>query len=119
MDYKLFCFSGEVKIILVCQSRFTEKGLTEDFYTPEWERIPVKRPDHPNGPLLEKPKQIDEMISLGQKLSSGFPFLRVDFYLVNEKIYFGELTFFPASGFTGFDPEKYDQQFGDWIKLPG
>ena len=58
------------------------------------------------------------MLELAKKLSAGIPYLRTDFYIVNHQIYFGELTFFPASGFRPFVPEKWDRIWGDWIKLP-
>ncbi|MBO7525401.1 MAG: hypothetical protein J6T42_01205, partial [Clostridia bacterium] len=59
-----------------------------------------------------------EMIPLAEKLAEGFPHIRVDLYLVNDRIYFGEMTFFAGSGFTKFEPEKWDRIFGDWIVLP-
>ena len=58
------------------------------------------------------------MISLAEKLSQNEPLLRVDFYNVNGKIYFGELTFYPASGMGGFEPVEWDYKFGEWIVLP-
>lgn len=118
-DYKIHCFGGKAKFILICRDRFAKSGLTEDFYTPEWERMPLKRPKIPNAKdLLPKPEKLDEMIALAEKLSSGIPFLRVDFYFVEGKIYFSELTFFPASGFSKFDPPEWDETFGSWLKLP-
>lgn len=118
-DYKIHCFNGVPKFILVCRDRFTESGLKEDFYTPEWERMSVKRPGIPNASLQSsRPEELGEMLTLAEKLSEDIPFLRVDFYLVEGKIYFSELTFFPASGFTGFDPPEWDRIFGDWLVLP-
>ena len=58
------------------------------------------------------------MLELAQKLSKGTSYLRVDMYQINGKIYFGELTFFPASGFGKFKPEKWDRILGSWIELP-
>lgn len=118
-DYKIHCFNGVPKFILVCRDRFSESGLTEDFYTPEWELMSVKRPNIPNAktPLI-KPEKLDEMLDLAKKLSDNIPFLRVDFYYVNCKIYFSELTFFPASGFAPFEPDRWDKTFGDWLELP-
>ncbi len=118
-DYKIHCFNGVPKFILVCRDRFTESGLTEDFYTPEWEHMEVKRPRIPNAAtLIPKPEKLDEMLVLAEKLSKDIPFIRIDFYLVENKIYFSELTFFPASGFTGFEPPEWDRTFGDWLVLP-
>lgn len=118
-DYKIHCFNGVPKFVLVCRDRFSESGLTEDFYTPEWELMPVKRPSIPNAKTpLPKPEKLDEMLALAAKLSENIPFLRVDFYYVEGKIYFSELTFFPASGFAPFEPEEWDRTFGDWLELP-
>lgn len=118
-DYKIHCFNGVPKFILVCRDRFTESGLTEDFYTTEWERMPVKRPGIPNASVQSsRPEELGKMLTLAENLSEDIPFLRVDFYLVEGKIYFSELTFFPASGFTGFDPPEWDRIFGDWLVLP-
>ena len=118
-DYKIHCFNGVPKFILVCRDRFTDSGLTEDFYNPEWERMNVKRPKIPNAVVpAPKPERLDEMLILAEKLSKDIPFLRVDFYVVEGKIYFSELTFFPASGFNSFEPEEWDRTFGEWIELP-
>lgn len=57
------------------------------------------------------------MIELAESLSKDIPFIRVDFYEVNGKIYFGELTFYPASGFDRFTPEHWDYRFGNWLSL--
>lgn len=118
-DYKIHCFNGVPKFILVCRDRFAKSGLTEDFYTPEWEHMAVKRPKIPNASVPEpKPQKLDEMLMLAAKLSKDIPFLRVDFYIVEGKIYFSELTFFPASGFEGYDPPEWDKTFGEWLSLP-
>lgn len=68
--------------------------------------------------IPKKPKRYDEMELLAAKLSNGIPHVRVDFYDVNGKIYFGEMTFFDGSGFDGFEPQEWDYKFGEWLKLP-
>lgn len=119
-DYKFFCFNGSPKMILVCSERFSETGLKEDFFDPDWNRLPIKRPRHPNnGAEMEKPLLLDKMLLLAQALADGIPFVRIDFYNVNGKVYFGEITFFPASGFEPFEPEKWDSTLGSWLTLPG
>ena len=118
-DYKVHCFNGVPRFVLVCRDRFTESGLTEDFYTTDWERMPLKRPNVPNAALpLERPRELEKILVLAARLSENIPFLRVDFYIVEGKIYFSELTFFPASGFAPFEPEDWDRTFGDWLVLP-
>ena len=117
-DYKIHCFNGEPKMILGCRDRFKESGLTEDFFSEKWEHLPVKRPAHSNAAEpIEKPQQLEEMLMLAKKLANGIPFVRVDFYVIEGNIYFGELTFFPMSGFETFVPESWDSVFGQWISL--
>ncbi len=118
-DYKIHCFNGVPRFVLVCGDRFTESGLTEDFYTTSWERLSLKRPNVPNAKAsAPKPEKLREMLQLAEKLSAGIPFVRVDFYFVAGKIYFSELTFFPASGFSHFEPREWDKTFGAWLELP-
>ena len=118
-DYKIHCFNGEPKLILVCKDRFAPTGLTEDFYTPQWEHLDLRRPTHPNATEpMAKPDELDQLLEFSRILSKDIPFLRVDFYIVEGHVYFSELTFFPASGFEKFEPEEWDQTLGDWLKLP-
>lgn len=118
-DYKVHCFNGEPKLILVCKDRFTSTGLTEDFYSEKWEHLNIRRPSHPNANKpIQKPDELKKILELSKKLSAGIPFLRVDFYIIEHKIYFSELTFFPASGFEKFEPEEWDYTLGSWLILP-
>ena len=118
-DFKLFCFNGEPKVTLVCSDRFSEKGLREDFYNELWEKMSIKRPAIPVSDVsIEKPVNFEMMNILAKKLAQDMPFVRTDFYEINGKIYFGEMTFFPASGFSGFDPEVWDKMLGEWVILP-
>lgn len=118
-DYKIHCFNGEPKLILVCKDRFIETGLTEDFFSEEWEHLDIRRPSHPNAVNpIPKPEELSQMLMLAKTLSEGIPFVRVDFYIIDHKIYFSELTFFPAAGFEKFIPDKWDRILGDWLELP-
>lgn len=118
-DYKVHSFNGTPKVILVCRDRFKKSGLTEDFFSDKWEHLPVCRSEHPNAKqAIERPKELDLMLSLTEEITKDFPFARVDFYTINHKLYFGEVTFYPASGFEKFIPEKFDEQMGEWIRLP-
>ncbi len=118
-DYKIFCFNGEPRIVLVCTDRFTDEGLRENFYDLKWNLLNIQRPKHPNTAYsISKPESLDAMLSLARTLSKNIPFVRVDFYDINGRIYFGEMTFFPASGLEGFIPEEWDYKLGEWIKLP-
>lgn len=119
MDYKIHCFSGEPRFVLVCSDRFSADGLKEDFYDTEWNLMDLHRPKHPNSKNgVERPRQLEQMLEYSKKLAKDIPFVRVDFYIVDSHIYFGEMTFFPASGFEAFAPAQWDATLGSWLTLP-
>ena len=119
MDYKIHCFSGEPRFVLVCSDRFSADGLKEDFYDTEWNLMDLHRPKHPNSKNgVERPRQLEQMLEYSKKLAKDIPFVRVDFYIVDSYIYFGEMTFFPASGLETFTPAEWDATLGRWISLP-
>lgn len=117
-DYKFMCFNGEVKCSFVCSDRHTKNGLHVTFFDRDWNVMPFERsfPKHKDG--FPKPVNYEKMIEFAEMLSKDIPFVRVDFYEVNGKIYFGELTFFPGAGMEAFDPEEWDLTLGSWIELP-
>ncbi len=118
VDYKIHCFNGQPEFILTCSNRFTREGLAEAFYDLNWNKIPVRRPDHDFDEIdVQRPDNINEMIQMAEKIATGIPFIRIDFYSINHEVYFGEATFFPASGFKKFIPEEYDEYFGKLIHL--
>jgi hypothetical protein len=117
-DYKVYCFNGQPAFIQVITGR-AEGGHTA-FYTLDWEEAgftatiftPLTRKP-------EQPKQLKRMIELAKKLSKEFCFVRVDFYLMGDnKIYFGEMTFTPASGAIVWIPNGTNERLGDMIRLP-
>ena len=67
--------------------------------------------------IIRRPKNFGKMIELSEKMSSGIPFVRMDWYEINSKLYFGEYTFYPGSGFEEFDPESLDKKLGNLIDL--
>lgn len=115
-DYKFFCFNGKVKMLFVAKNRGI--GTTFDFYDLDWNWLDVKNHYPNSNKKTEKPKKFNKMIDLAKKLSKDFPHVRVDFYYEDNKIYFGELTFFHFSGFEPFEPEKFDTKMGKWLELP-
>ncbi len=118
-DYKIHNFNGEPRFILVCSNRYGKGAMIDDFYTPEWTLMDVRRPGHPNSEkATPPPTQLKKMLELSRILSKEIPFLRTDFYIIDNKIYFGELTFFPASGMSKFEPEEWDSTIGSWLQLP-
>lgn len=117
-DYKFFCFNGHPKFCQVISGRGGNECI--DFFNLNWEHQPFHEPkNYPFSEInINCPLNFDEMCDLSYKLSCGHSFIRVDFYVVHNKIYFGELTFFPTSGFGGFSPVKWDSKFGEMIKIP-
>ncbi len=116
-DYKLFCFDGECKLIQVDFDRF--KNHRRNLYDLNWnliEDLSIKYPSDKNV-IIEKPSNLDEMLEIARKLSKNIPFVRVDLYLINGKIYFGELTFFHGGGYEKFTPEEWNKKLGDMIKI--
>lgn len=118
-DFKFFSFDGETKAMFVATDRFNKEEDTKfDFYDMQFNHMPFTN-GHPNASRqIKKPQNFELMIQLASKLSKGYPHIRVDFYEVNGKVYFGELTLYHWSGFVPFNPPKFDKLFGDWIKLP-
>lgn len=118
-DYKFFCFDGEPKALYIATDRGVEGEETKfDFFDADFNHLPFVS-GYPNANRkITKPQGFEEMKQLAAKLSQGQPHLRVDFYDINGKIYFGELTFFHMSGTTPFEPKEWDYTFGSWIKLP-
>ena len=84
----------------------------------DWNFLPFTNDDPNSGVLIPRPAHFEEMKEIASKLSKGYPHVRVDLYNINGKIYFGELTFFSASGLDPFDPEEWDYILGEKIKLP-
>ena len=114
-DYKLFCFNGKVKIILVCSNRFSQ--LKKTFFDKNWNLINMYEGMHKNNKLIQKPTNFEEMKILAEKLSKNIKFVRIDFYEINRKLFFGEITFYPNSGYEHFIPEKYNNLLGKYLKV--
>ena len=118
-DYKIFCFNGKPHCIEYLKDRNTT-GLKVAFFDLNWKKLPFT---NANYPLIEdeisKPKNLDLMVQLAEKLAEGFAFVRVDFYALNDgSIKFGEMTFTPASGVMKWSPKEQDLIMGSLLKLP-
>ena len=116
-DYKFFCFNGKVRFFKIDFDRFVEHHA--NYYSPDGKLLPFGEADLPPVPshVENMPENLAEMIQLAEKLSVEQSFLRVDFYNINGLIYFGELTFYPASGMGTFTDENIDLQLGSYLKL--
>ena len=116
-DYKLYCFNGEPKIIMINSDREIEKTKA-DYFDMDFNWLDLKWGYEHAAVKPSKPKNFEKMKELATILSKDIPELRVDFYEVNNKIYFGELTFFDGSGFDKIEPREWDEKLGGWITLP-
>ena len=115
-DYKFFCFNGKPTYMQLEVGRYTSHN-TRNFYDMNWNLMPFGK-ELPHNPDIhvEKPLMFEKMKEIAADLSKPFQFVRVDLYQVNGKIYFGELTFFPAGGAPDFVPDEYDEIVGShWI----
>lgn len=117
-DYKFFCFNGKVKLLFVATDRQRAKEPCFDFYDTNFVHLSIKH-GHPNsGKVIKQPMNFEKMKILAHKLSMDIPQVRVDFYEINGKVYFGELTFFHHGGFVPFNPPQWNNTLGKWIQLP-
>mgnify|MGYP000903546619 CR=1 FL=1 len=116
LDYKIFCFNGKPELIFFVSDR--ARHARSDFYDLKWNPLPFRWAYEPSGKVFPKPSKLNDMIVYAEALSEGFPFVRVDFYQVEEKVYFGELTFFHGGGLGNFQPESVDFELGSLLTLP-
>ncbi len=120
IDYKLQCFDGKFDSIFVCVGRGTDEGVKYHYFDREWNYLPYCPYDDLDETQLKKwkPRNFELMIELAEKLAVGLPEVRVDFYEINGRVYFGELTFFSQSGFDTDITEEADLIMGTKITLP-
>ena len=115
-DYKIFCFDGKPEFVFVYTDRFDEKKC--NVYDASWNfKKEVFSNYFKHDDPRPKPKKLEEMLDYARVLSEGFPHVRVDLYLVNDKIYFGELTFTHSAGFSKIQPFEFEEELGRLIKL--
>lgn len=118
MDYKFFCFNGKVNFVQANKGRDT-KNHAQNFYDLDWDILPFGKDLEPRPDIsIEPPLNLIKMSEIAEDLSKELPFVRVDFYEVNGKVIFGEMTFYPKSGLPDFTPIEYDAILGDLLVLP-
>ncbi len=120
-DYKFFCFNGKARYCQVIADRHTDETI--DFYDREWKHQPfigLQPNAHHALTLHHEPDNYEMILNLVDKLAEKIasPFVRIDFYVINCHPYFGEITFFPASGIGVFKPQEWNLKLGEMIKLP-
>lgn len=116
LEYKFFCFHGEVKFCLI-ECDYFGNSPKRAYCSKDFEEMPFSIGKLPKTTLPEKPANYDKMVELADKLSKPFPFVRVDFYDLDDKIYIGEFTFTSGGGFSKYSPDEWDYKFGEWLDL--
>lgn len=119
VDYKIYCFHGKASYILACAEREAGKPKFY-FFDHEWKLCPITRDGKNAAPdfAMERPAHLEKMLEYAQQLSKPFPFVRVDFYHVNDRIFFGELTFTPSGALDTDRLPETDRLFGSMLQLP-
>jgi len=121
MDFRVYCFNGEPKLIYAYQNVAQEDGTKPelsscDIFDCNWNPMPFHQKAMPCGNVA-RPLHLNEMLEISAKLSKDVPFLRVDFY-EGEQLYLGELTFYPGGGMSSYCPSEWNDILGSWITLP-
>lgn len=118
-DYKIMCFNGKAKVIETHENRYTKgKTHTQTFYTRDWEKLEIYQVDlYPLKEPREKPLQMEKLIDMSETIARDMYHARIDWYLINGKIYFGEITFYDGSGFEPFPNHNDDLYLGSLMEL--
>ncbi len=119
VDYKVLCFCGKAKLIELHNGRNTDHH-TQDFYDRDWNKTSITQGGYGefSDSVADRPAQLEEMLRLSEILAKDIPHVRVDWYIVDNHLYFGELTFFDGSGLEPWDRDEDDLLLGSWITLP-
>ena len=118
-DYKVYCFDGEARFVHLATDRGTDRHMKITIFDPAWNRLPFWIDGYPTEPgELPRPEGLEEMIRCAEKLCAGMPFMRVDFYEVAGRVYFGEMSWLPSGGLIPFQPPEWERRLGDWVTLP-
>jgi hypothetical protein len=115
LDFKFFCIHGRVELLVVDFDRFS--GHKRDLYDREFHRLDAEHMAFPAGPGMEKPAMYERAVGIAEALAAPFDVIRVDLYLSEQEVYFGELTMFPEAGMGRFRPRSIDFQLGAKLRL--
>lgn len=117
MDYKFFCFNGEPKFIYVSNDLIHDRQAQIGFFYLDGSKMSMTRNDYADIKTISLPAFYEEMKQAAKILCKAFPFVRVDFFLANNRFYFAELTFTPGAGMMPFNPDKYDLEWGNMLDI--
>ena len=117
IDYKFLCMRGKVKISFTCSNRFQPGGLCVNFYDREWNPLPFERHYPRRKKEIEKPEKYEDMVRIAENLSAGLIFVRIDFYMIENQIRVGEITFYPGNGMEEFTPAVWDYRLGEMLRI--
>jgi hypothetical protein len=118
-DYKFYCFNGEPRFLYISKGLEDHSTASISFVNMDWTFAPYERIDFaPYDELPPKPETFEEMADICRVLAKDIPFLRVDLYQINGKVYFSELTLYPCGGFMRFKNPEHDLEVGSFLKLP-
>lgn len=116
-DYKLMCFGGLPHIIQVHTKRNGSTAI--DFFDSSGRKLAMRKKGYPNSPLERiEPNSLSALLPVAEKLAAGFPYVRVDLYLHQGRVFFGEMTFFDSAALREFEPDAVNIRLGDMIALP-
>ena len=119
LDYKFYCFNGKPEFLYLSKGLEDHATASISFFDFDFQEMSFHRSDFKQfSESPKKPEKFEKMVQLAAELSRGMPFLRVDLYQVNGKIYFSELTFVPCAGMMPFEPASADKEIGKLLKLP-
>lgn len=115
-DYKFLCFDGQPEYIIFDVDRYSNHK--RNIYDLNWNLLDVSTDKSNINHIIPKPDGLNQLIEIAKILSADFPFVRVDLYYVNNQVYFGELTFYPWTGYVEFEPDEFDYILGEKFELP-
>lgn len=119
INYKFWCFNGEPKFMYISQCMKDHNKARISYLDTDYNETEFQDRDYKHfEELPKKPKNFEKMLEIAKVLSKGITFIRVDLYEVENRVYFGELTFYPNSGYIHFKPEECDEKIGNLMILP-
>ena len=115
-DYKIFCYDGKPEYIICISDRYSDQ-CNHLIYDTDWNKVRVASENARIEEDSPKPENLDQMLEIAAKLSEDFPFARIDLYSLEGKVYFGEITFYPWSGYMEFEPDEFDFVLGEKFNI--